>query len=55
MRVTLLGVLTLVGIAVLIVYAGYVLQQTSQERNAQPCGRIPISPSSQDSSAQSAI
>ncbi len=35
MRVTLLGVLTLVGIAVLIVYAGYELHRTSQERNAQ--------------------
>ncbi len=36
MRVTLLGVLTLVGIAVLIVYAGYELHRASQERNAQP-------------------
>ncbi len=35
MRVTLLGVLTLVVVAALLVYAGYELHRASQEGNAQ--------------------
>ena len=35
MRVTLLGVLTFVVVAALLVYAGYELHRASQERNAQ--------------------
>ena len=34
MRVTLLGVLSFVVVAALLVYAGYELHRTSQERNA---------------------
>ena len=35
MRVTMLGVITLLGVAVLLVYAGYELHRESQERNAR--------------------
>ena len=35
MRVTLLGVLTFVVVAALLVYAGYESHRASQERNAQ--------------------
>ena len=41
MRVTLLGVLGFLGLAALLVYAGYELHRMAQERNGQLRG-IPI-------------
>ena len=43
MRVTLLGVLTFVVVAALLVYAGYESHRASQERNA-PLPQNPDSP-----------
>ena len=36
MKITLLGVLGLLGVATLVVYAGYELWQIIQEHNTQP-------------------